>query len=123
MIRKMIYLVLCTVFTMMAVCGCQASQASQANHEDFLADIETFMSIEEVHEILGEPAADLGSGTVIDLYIISDTHVAIIGYALHTGPNNDLPERFRCISKGVVTYDQFRESYGASPQEYVQKSS
>ena len=115
MLKKAICLVLCATF-MIANCGCRYSQAV---YEKFLDDIEIGMTVNEVIAILGEPAADIGSGTVILLYIISDTHVAIVSFLLWDGPNGDLPVDMRCSRKSVITHDQFCEFYGCDPRSYT----
>jgi len=117
MLKKIICFVLCAVFTMMAICGCQSSQVA---YEDFLADIEIGMPADEVTAILGEADADIASGTVILMYILSDTHLALVSMGMTDGPNGDLPVEWRCTHKVVVTYDQFREHYGRDPQDYLQ---
>ena len=117
MLKKRICLVLCAAFTMMTICGCQSSQAA---YEDFLDDIEIGMTVNEVIAILGEPTADIASGTVILMYILSDTHVALVSFLSWDGPNGDLPVDMRCTRTSVITYNQFRESYGCDPRDYIQ---
>lgn len=65
-----IMILLCLLFT-----SCSAKKA-------LVEQIEIGMSMEEVHSLLGHPDKDLGSGTVIDQYLLSNEEVAIISYTI-----------------------------------------
>lgn len=109
-------IILCFILVLSALSGCQSSQGLC---DDFLEKIEADMTIYEVHEILGEPAADIGSGTVIDLYIVSDTHVAVVCYVMKNHSNGEGPNVFRVTYTYIQTYDEFRENFGRNPEDYI----
>lgn len=68
----------CVLFT-----SCSSPSLREANIEK----LELGMSIEQVRELLGPPDEDLGSGVPLDMYILNDDEVVVIGYTFDTEGN------------------------------------
>ena len=114
MLRKKTCLLLCIAMIAGIMFGCQAPQ--KENPEDFLADIEIGMTLEEGRAILGEPLLSFSSGPLSDTYVISDTHIAIAWYSWKHSPSDDT---WFCIKKEILTYDEFSEHYTEERLEMI----
>ena len=99
MSKRLVCLLVCVVMIVLSVSGCRAAQG---------------MTRGEVVDMLGEPYADLGSGIVYDLFILSDEYVATVAYYVDYVDD----DRVWCVSGADIhTYERFKELWGNYPDD------
>ena len=111
MAKRMVSLLVCVVIIVLSVSGCRAAQA---NSLSIAQSITPGMTRGEVFDMLGEPYADLGSGIVYDLYILSDEYVATVAYEVDYVDD----DRVWCVcGADIHTYERFKELWGNYPDD------
>ncbi|MBE6978014.1 MAG: hypothetical protein E7438_05170 [Ruminococcaceae bacterium] len=107
MFKRMICWYVSVILMTFLISGCDLTQVDR---EKAAQSIEVGMTRGEVHEILGEPDADLGSGIIIDMFILSDEHVATVGYETVDGT-------WTACHVAVLSFDAFKEELGNYPDD------
>ena len=109
--RKTI-LVLCVCCMVLLLCSCKTPDDPW---RDQVNAIEAGMTSSELVALMGEPDANIGSGAVNYLYILSDEYVTVVGmyknYDLEGGP--------LCVAlkPRLWTYEEFKETFKYYPDD------
>lgn len=87
--KRLLYIALLLTIFLLTSCSSEKttnqtepSGAVSSNPANVIDQITVGMSSEEVVKILGPADEDLGSGTVIDQYVLNDEEIAIISYEI-----------------------------------------
>ena len=110
---KKTFLLLLCVLLLLPLVGCEKNDEPEWKKK--VDSIEAGMSYEELVALMGEPDADIGSGSTIFVYILPEKQVIAVGMVKDF---TQQPTRLIVRATPVVqTYDQFKECYQYYPDD------
>ena len=110
--RKTI-LVLCVCCMVLLLCSCKTPGDTW---RDQVNAIEAGMSYDELVALMGEPDADIASGGVTLMYILSDTYVALVSMKKQYSQEDGVT---LCVAvePALMTFEEFKEMEGCYPND------
>ncbi|MBE6977120.1 MAG: hypothetical protein E7438_00555 [Ruminococcaceae bacterium] len=110
--KRTVAVILCMIL-LLPLLGCELKR--EKSWQEKVDSIEVGMTIEDLFDLMGEPDADMGSGTTLLMYILPDQHVTVV----HV--NNDYTQEghpLAVMDKPVVlSYEDFKEHYRHYPDD------